>query len=85
MVEYIYFEDFGSTKLKTKQVRVMTKSKDERLGVIMWFSSWRRYVFWPEIGTFFSASCLEHINRKIKQLVAQRKREQNKHRGGRGK
>jgi hypothetical protein len=47
---------------------------DARLGIIKWFSHWRRYVFYPDAGALFDAACLKDIVDFIEQLMDERKK-----------
>lgn len=39
------------------------------LGVIKWYSNWRRYVFYPEINTLFDAKCLGNIQFYLERMT----------------
>ena len=56
------------TKPKTFVYSVNSKSTGFRLGIIMWYGTWRQYCFFPEESTIFSKGCLEEINNFIKSL-----------------
>ena len=47
----------------------------EQLGVVQWYSSWRRYCFQPScfIKTIYSAECLDDISDFIKKEMEKRK------------
>lgn len=47
-----------------------------RLGIVAWHGPWRRYCFYPERGTIWSADCLADVaafcERKIAERAAER-------------
>lgn len=45
------------------------------LGVIEWWSPWRRYVFEPSENTLYDVACLREIARFIEDAMASRKRD----------
>ena len=53
---------------KTFVYGVFSKSTGFRLGIIMWYCSWRQYCFFPEENTIYSKGCLEEINKFINLL-----------------
>ena len=48
------------------------------LGVLKWYWAWRRFVFWPELGTLYDASCLEDIRDFIDQAMKDYKTKERK-------
>ena len=59
---------------KTEYWVVLSKSSSLDLGHIKWYNPWRRYVFFPDDGTFFDASCLSQISFFIKLRMEERKK-----------
>jgi len=75
--KWIEFE-FIEWKSKTKVYQVVTKAdvytgNRERLGVIKWFSKFRKYSFFPEAGTIFEKTCLTDICNFLDWLMEERK------------
>lgn len=62
MSEWIRF-DAGppSASGKTKTWDVRTKDGIHILGRVSWYAPWRRYSFWPDLGTVFEGQCLRDI------------------------
>ena len=48
-------------KPKTRIWWVVNKHEDFQLGCIAWFSSWRKYAFFPKPDTVYEADCLHDI------------------------
>ncbi len=59
--EHIKFERFINIEKKTQTWAVETITCD-RLGVVKWYSAWRRYAFFPEVETVFDVDCLYTIS-----------------------
>jgi len=47
-------------KVATKYV-VLSKKDNERLGVISFHVSWKKWIFEPDDNTFYDAECLKDI------------------------
>lgn len=59
-IEFVYYRDSPSGK--TKIWWVMTKGDNViKLGVIKYYSHWRKYSFFPEPRTVFEQDCLRNI------------------------
>jgi len=58
---------------KTDIWRVCTKEGMQSLGLIKWFSSWRKYAFFPVAGTVYEPTCLRDIAEFIEAAMRQRK------------
>lgn len=71
--KYLEFDKAGWTG-KTHVVNVLSKPTEFILGQIKWFSRWRQYCFYPSPNTIFNTTCLEDINKYIKELMAERDR-----------
>lgn len=59
---------------KTKVWDVVSTHSDETLGKIKWYWAWRRYVFYPELGTFYDVDCLNTISEFISDEMKKRKK-----------
>ena len=62
--KYIEFsEPWPSTSGRTQVWRVYAKAGGEDLGSVRWFGRWRRYAFFPLVGTVtvFEHECLRDI------------------------
>jgi hypothetical protein len=74
--KYLLFEKQTHDDRKTYTVNVKNKS-GLLLGEIMWFSQWRRYVFYPSknklFKILFDETCLEDIKNYIHNLMEERK------------
>ena len=71
--EYLSFTRNQRPGAKTYMIDVQTKDKSTYLGVIKWWSHWRRYVFTPSKDTLFDAACLTDITSYINKLMLDRK------------
>jgi len=56
---------------KTKIFNIISNGQD--LGVIKWFSNWRRYCLFPKSEVLFDSSCLSEIKEKLNSLMLERK------------
>lgn len=77
MSKYLKFSEHTSASGKTAVIIVSSAANDAPLGVINWYSSWRRYVFHPANDTLFDNECLKEISRKIMNLTALRLKKLN--------
>ncbi len=59
MGAYISFVE-GRPNPKTKTWDVFGEKKD-LIGRIAWLGRWRKYCFFPELGTVFEQACLREI------------------------
>lgn len=83
MKTFLRFEKRSRKKgAKTDVWEVWTEGKphDDRepqmvseLGVVSWWSHWRRYVFLPEADVLFDAGCLRELARFCDEQMAARK------------
>lgn len=46
---------------------------DAYLGIVKWYSGWRRYTFFPESNTLFDSNCLKEITSFIDEQMKLRK------------
>jgi len=72
MSEYIEFRKIEE-KPKTNVYAVINKSYGNRLGVIKWYSNWRKYCFFPKSETLFETKCMYAIVEFIENLMEERK------------
>lgn len=63
----------GLPKPKTDTWLVTTKEGSRVLGEIKWFSQWRKYGFFPYVGSLFEEDCLNDIAAFIKEKTAEHK------------
>lgn len=78
MAEFIDFIELDNTKGITKQFTIQPKNSsdiNESLGLIKWYSPWRRYCFHPANQTIFDSKCLSNINDFISSLMNERKKD----------
>ena len=59
-VSWLYFE-FWHQKPRTVVWRVRPQGEALTLGLVQWFSHWRKYCFFPCEPTVFDANCLREI------------------------
>lgn len=60
-------------RIRTQRWRVMSVSGDEQLGVVYWWSAWRRYVFAAAMQTIYDADCMWDIADFIALRTVERK------------
>lgn len=67
----IYFRNlgpwWGGKEHKTNHYEVFAKSDNFKLGVIKWYSNWRKYVFEPTSNTIYEETCLRDISQYIEE------------------
>lgn len=64
MSEHVDFVEVTTFGAKTRTWFVQTRpgrDNEAILGELRWYVPWRRYAFFPEAATVFSADCLEAI------------------------
>ena len=73
--KYLKFEKNRLFDKKTFNIKVMNKDAFNpiKLGIISWYSGWRRYCFHPEPTTLFDSKCLDGIKKYIDELMEERK------------
>ncbi len=59
---------------KTSTYHVHSKKGFEFVGIIKWYSGWRRYTFYPKGGTLYDENCLKEIADFINKLMDDRKK-----------
>jgi hypothetical protein len=68
---HITFRDFGTyfggKEHKTHLFEVLAKADSFKLGEIVWFSRWRKYIFAPNSNTIFEETCLRDISQFIEE------------------
>lgn len=71
---YLLFEDVPINEgRKTRIVGVYSKRHGDLLGFLRWYGAWRQYCFFPERTTIWNPECLNTINAKIAELMAERR------------
>ena len=66
--EYIVFVEVSTTK-KTFEFECCNIKSFDRLGVVKWYSGWRRYCYFSYSSEVYSEGCLRDIADFIKQLM----------------
>lgn len=59
--EFIRFKISDAKHEKTKEWLVLGCKSGVTIGVVKWYSPWRRYTFHPSMSTIFDANCLGSI------------------------
>ena len=59
---------------KTNVWNVDVKSNKATLGQIKWYSGWRKYSFFPLLGTLYEPTCLRDIASFIEEQMNIRRR-----------
>lgn len=66
--KYLYAEEQPKiNNRKTKVWEIVSTKNNITLGIVIWHSPWRKFVFKPEFQTLFSIDCLEDIIKFIDQ------------------
>ncbi len=61
-MKWITFEQCTESKNhKTRVWRVVAKQGNQPLGLVLWYSGWRKYVFAPDTGSEYEQDCLRDI------------------------
>lgn len=68
--------DITPEKRKTKIYKI-NNNDNEFLGIISWGTGFRKYCFYPNNDTMYSADCLEDIIKFIEKLERERKDDKN--------
>jgi hypothetical protein len=71
MSKWIDFEE-GMSAGKTKIFKIVTK-EGAQIGLIKWYSPWRKYSFFPHPNTVYETQCLSDIIAFINKLMLDRK------------
>lgn len=67
--KWIFIQEKEKSKSgKTKIFSVMEKKDGEEIGIIKWYSAWRKYAFFPCKETCYEEDCLEDIASFLKEL-----------------
>ena len=69
--KYISFK-LLENKPKTLVYAVINNKLGNILGIIKWYSSWRKYCFFPEENTLYDVICLGDIKDFIQDLMDKR-------------
>lgn len=59
--DYLHFEELSNPHGKTKIFEVSSVQNKQVLGIVKWWSHWRKYTFWPGPGIIFDPNCLRCI------------------------
>lgn len=74
MAKWIAFEEEPVRDGRvTREWRVVAKQSGNVLGVVRWYTGWRRYVFAPEWGSEYEQDCLRDIASFIERETRERK------------
>lgn len=71
-MKYLKFVELEKTGL-TRRVAVESKHTNIQLGIIKWWSHWRRYCFFPEPNTLWSAECMSQIQNQLSSMMKEHK------------
>lgn len=69
---YITLQQDESFNGKTKKFFVFSKLSHAYLGIIKWYSPWRRYCFFPDTDTLYDRFCMVEISQALHDLMQQR-------------
>jgi hypothetical protein len=72
--QYIQFVE-DTPKPKTNVWEVVTRPGGVVIGVIQWYSPWRKYGFFPRDDTVYEQVCLREIAQFCENETASRKRQ----------
>jgi hypothetical protein len=67
MSKWIEFVPVDNAGRLTKIWKVVTKDGAVTLGVVKWFTNWRKYSFYPATDTIFEEDCLGDIREFLKE------------------
>ena len=70
---YLWFREIPKPARKTRYVEVVSLSQSLLLGTILWYGTWRQYVFEPEPETVWNVDCLKDVRTVIEELKAERR------------
>jgi hypothetical protein len=73
MSEFVRFDETDSSG-KTRRWEVVPVRGGTSLGVVKWYSPWRRYTFFPITGSLFDAACLDNIRTFLTEQMTKRGR-----------
>lgn len=62
-------------KKKTKTFVIKNKEYGGRIGIVKWYSGWRKYTFFPDNNTLYESDCLSDISNFLTQLMKEHKLE----------
>ena len=72
MAKWIEFREVGAPGV-TRVWHVHAKQGGDILGVVRWYSGWRRYVFAPVEGSEYEQDCLRDIAAFVERETRERK------------
>jgi hypothetical protein len=61
MAKWIKFKPLDQEKRITKRWQVLAIQGETELGIVSWYSGWRRYCFFPNPQTLYEQDCLRDI------------------------
>jgi hypothetical protein len=70
---YIWFVHIPDNSKKTQVWQIQSKQK-EFLGMVKWFSRWRKYCFFPAHDCVFEETCLKEIRQFLIDRMQERRR-----------
>ena len=78
MIEHKYVKVVLShTGEKTNGYTIVSKSNDNPLGYISWYSPWRQYCFYTIEEIVFNHDCLNYIKEYLMKLNKQHRKQKN--------
>jgi hypothetical protein len=73
--QFIEFTEHPQDPRKeTRLWSVMSTQGDRHLGLVVWHSPWRRYVFQPLAHTVFDKGCLDRIGKFLEEQTLEQKK-----------
>lgn len=70
-MSFLTFTEEPNSERKTKRWCVISTNGSIKLGHIMWYTSWRRYCFYPFQDTVFDTVCLKEVVAFIEEKMAE--------------
>ena len=71
--KYIFANEVLNTDRKTQVFTIQTNDS-VLLGTVKWYGPWRKYSFYPSVGTLYEPICLRDIAAFIDKLMEERKK-----------
>jgi protein tyrosine phosphatase len=68
-----------ATKNKTAVEAVVSVRTGEEIGLVKWYSPWRRFAFFPNEKTVWDAGCLKEVSEEIAYLERVRARDRGQY------
>lgn len=73
MAKNLEFLSLPAPDRKTAIWAVCSVQGGQNLGEVKWFAHWRRYTFWPAVGTIYDESCMREIADFVEAETKKRK------------